>query len=100
MASRPPTRSSFRLEALLFEWLAIACLKKIWPATEQANRKQDKTEQEERHSFSSARAAGRPVKNTPSATRKTPIQRREEIASPKKNHDPTATMIWFVAAKL
>ena len=36
MVGRPPTRSSFRLEALLFEWPAIACLKEIWPVTEQA----------------------------------------------------------------
>ena len=40
------------------------------------------------------------MKKTPSATRKIPIQRRDEIASPKKSHDPIATMMWFVAARL
>ena len=58
------------------------------------------TEEKERHSFSSARAAGLPTKKTPSATRKMPIQRCDEIASPKKSHDPIATIIWFVAARL
>src|SRR5262245_38852225 len=36
MASTPRPRSSFRRDALLFECSAIACLKKIWPVTEQA----------------------------------------------------------------
>jgi hypothetical protein len=47
--------------------------------------KHDQTEYEECHSFSSARAAGRAMKNTPSATIKMPIQRRYEIVSPKKS---------------
>ena len=58
------------------------------------------TEEKERHSFSSARAADLPTKKTPSATRKMPIQRCDEIVSPKKSHDPIATIIWFVAARL
>ena len=29
-----------------------------------------------------------------------PIRRCDEIASPKKSHDPIATIIWFVAARL
>jgi hypothetical protein len=62
--------------------------------------KEDETEYKERHNFSSARATGRAMKNTPNATRKIPIQRRNEIASPKKSPDPIATMIWFVAARL
>jgi len=40
------------------------------------------------------------MKNTPSVTRKMPIHRRDEIASPKKSHDPIATTIWFIAARL
>ena len=62
--------------------------------------KEDETEYKERHNFSSARATGRAMKNTPNATRKIPIQRRNEIASPRKSPDPIATMIWFVAARL
>jgi len=58
------------------------------------------TEEKERHSFSSARVADLPTKKTPSATRKMPIQRCDEIVSPKKSHDPIATIIWFVAARL
>jgi hypothetical protein len=58
------------------------------------------TEEKERHSFSSARTADLPTKKTPSATRKMPIQRCDEIVSPKKSHDPIATIIWFVAARL
>src|SRR5438132_887172 len=58
------------------------------------------TKQKERHSFSSAQAAGLATKNTPSATRKMPIQRCDEIASPKKSHDPIATIICVVAARL
>jgi hypothetical protein len=54
----------------------------------------------EHGSFSSARAADLPTKKTPSATRKMPIRRCDEIVSPKKSHDPIATIIWFVAARL
>jgi hypothetical protein len=58
------------------------------------------TEQKERHSFSSTRAADLPTKKTPSATRRMPIRRCDEIVSPKKSHEPIATIIWFVAARL
>src|SRR6516162_8032457 len=62
--------------------------------------KHDQTQYEEGHSFSSARAAGRAMRNTPSATNKMPTQRRYESASPKKSHRPSATLIWFMAARL
>jgi site-specific recombinase XerD len=58
-----------------------------------SHREHCETEEKERHRFSSVRAVAVATQRTPSAISKMPIQRCDEIASPKKSHDPIATIM-------
>jgi hypothetical protein len=51
------------------------------------------TGEKERHSFSSPVRSPWLQQRTPSAISKMPIQRCDEIAPPKKSHDPIATIL-------